>query len=88
MLGAIQYKRRQPEKSLLYQVVQDNIGPFIRARAREGKDLPRYVIKEFEEYLRCGRLEHGLVRIWCEGCKHELAVALDCNSYYASLLIV
>jgi hypothetical protein len=40
MLGAIQYKRRQPEKSLLYQVVQDNIGPFIRARAREGKDLP------------------------------------------------
>jgi hypothetical protein len=61
MLGAIRYKRRQPEKSLLYQVVQDNIGPFIRARAREGKDLPRYVIKEFEEYLRCGRLEHGLV---------------------------
>jgi hypothetical protein len=46
MLGAIQYKRRQPEKSLLFQVVQDNIGPFIRARAREGKDLPRYVIKE------------------------------------------
>jgi hypothetical protein len=80
MLGAIQYKRRQPEKSLLFQVVQDNIGPFIRARAREGKDLPRYVIKEFEEYLRCGRLEHGLVRIWCEvldcirsdppSCKH------------------
>jgi hypothetical protein len=79
MLGAIQYKRRQPEKSLLYQVVQDNIGPFIRARAREGKDLPRYVIKEFEEYLRCGRLEHGLVRVWCEGCKHEMAVALSCK---------
>ena len=46
MLGAIQYKRRQPEKSLLYQVLQENIGAFIHARAREGKDLPRYVVKE------------------------------------------
>jgi hypothetical protein len=79
MHGAVQYKRRQPEKSLLYQVVQDNIGAFIRARAREGKELPRYVVKEFEEYLRCGRLENGLVRVWCEGCKHEIAVALSCK---------
>lgn len=39
-------------------MVQDNVGPFIRARAREGKDLLRYVIKEFEEYLQYGRLEH------------------------------
>jgi hypothetical protein len=24
-----------------------------------GKNLPAYVIKEFDEYLRCGRLEYG-----------------------------
>jgi hypothetical protein len=28
--------------------------------------LPEYVEREFEEYLRCGRLEHGFLRVRCD----------------------
>jgi hypothetical protein len=27
--------------------------------------LPGYVEQEFEDYLKCGRLEHGFLRVRC-----------------------
>jgi len=35
------------------------------------KTLPAYVRREFENYLRCGRLEHGFLRVRCESCHIE-----------------
>jgi hypothetical protein len=29
---------------------------------KQGRELPGYVQREFEDYLRCGRLEHGFLR--------------------------
>lgn len=38
--------------------------PALKAHlAAQSEDLPAYVEREFEEYLRCGRLEHGFVRV-------------------------
>ncbi len=31
--------------------------------AEQGKELPGYVQREFEEFLQCGRLEHGFLRV-------------------------
>lgn len=43
------------------------------------KPLPGYVQREFEEYLKCGRLEHGFLRVRCESCRAEQLVAFSCK---------
>jgi ribosomal protein S27E len=30
----------------------------------------------FDEFLRCGRLEHGFLRVSCGDCKHEKIIGL------------
>ncbi|MBX3246280.1 MAG: transposase zinc-binding domain-containing protein [Myxococcales bacterium] len=35
------------------------------------------MVREFEEYLRCGLLEHGVVRLACRRCGHEMLVAFS-----------
>ena len=47
--------------------------------AEQGRELPRYVQREFEDYLRCGRLEHGFLRLRCERCRDERLVAFSCK---------
>jgi len=34
-------------------------------------------MEEFEAYLKCGRLEHGFLRVKCETCRHEKLVAFS-----------
>ena len=41
--------------------------------------LPKYVQNEFEEYLKCGILSHGFLRVCCECCHHERHVAFSCK---------
>jgi ribosomal protein S27E len=41
--------------------------------------LPGFVRQEFEDYLKCGLLEHGFLRVKCDGCLHEHLVAFSCK---------
>jgi ribosomal protein S27E len=41
--------------------------------------LPAYIQQEFDDFLKCGRLEHGFLRVCCEDCKHERLVAFSCK---------
>jgi len=34
---------------------------------------------EFEAYLKCGRFEHGFLRVKCEQCRAEKLVAFSCK---------
>lgn len=45
----------------------------------QGRGLPGYVVREFEEYLKCGRLAHGFLRVRCESCYHEKLLAFSCK---------
>jgi hypothetical protein len=56
------YERRQPEQTLLYQVVAEHWSSF-RERAEQAGGLPEFVVDEFEAYLRCGLLERELERL-------------------------
>ena len=47
--------------------------------SEQGRYLPDYVSREFEDYLKCGRLEHGFLRVRCESCHHEKLVAFSCK---------
>ena len=79
-----EYRRHRPETTLLYQVIEKYWPEFLVELAGRGKRLPAYITKEFEEYLKCGRLEHGFLRVRCESCHDEKLVALVCNSNYTS----
>lgn len=47
--------------------------------AEQGRHLPGYVVREFEDFLKCGRLEHGFLRVCCESCHDEKLVAFSCK---------
>ncbi|MFT6271035.1 MAG: tyrosine-protein phosphatase YwqE [Alphaproteobacteria bacterium] len=48
-----QYKRHRPETTLLYQLVERYYPSFTVNLAEQGKYLPKYVKREFDEFLRC-----------------------------------
>jgi hypothetical protein len=50
-----------------------------REQAEDNGGLPRFVTKEVDEYLRCGLLEYGFVRLACTACGHERLVAFSCK---------
>jgi hypothetical protein len=73
------YQRHRPEQTLLYQVVDEYYLAFATLMAEQGKELPGYVQREFDDYLKCGRLEHGFLRVRCESCHAEHLVAFSCK---------
>ena len=77
--GAPQYARHRPEQTLLYQLIEEYYPAFEAQWAFEGRVLPDYVRQEFEAYLKCGRLEHGFLRVQCETCHAEHLVAFSCK---------
>lgn len=54
------YQRRRPERTLLYQLVAKHYPRFIEPLADQGRSLPDYVRREFEDFLKCGILEARL----------------------------
>jgi ribosomal protein S27E len=73
------YQRHRPEQTLLYQIVEQHYPAFTAHLAERGRELPGYVQREFEDYLKCGRLEHGFLRVRCESCHVEHLVAFSCK---------
>jgi hypothetical protein len=73
--GGLAYARHRPEETQLYCLVEQHYPAFVEHLAEQGRALPTYVEKEFEAYLRCGRLEHGFLRVRCESCDFERLVA-------------
>jgi hypothetical protein len=59
------------ERTLLYQLVEAYYSVFLSHLAAEGTALPSDVGREFEDYLKCGRLEHGFLRVRCDTCHAE-----------------
>jgi ribosomal protein S27E len=77
--SAARYQRHRPEQTLLYQLVEQHYPVFIDCMAGQGWPLPGYVQREFEDYLKCGRLEHGFLRVRCDRCHAEHLVAFSCK---------
>ena len=71
------YQRRRPERSVAYQVVQQNLETWLARRRAGGLDagaewvvdpVPAYVERDLRKYLECGILAHGFARARCEQC--------------------
>ena len=48
-------------------------------RADEHGGLPEFVLREVEDYLQCGILEHGCVLCACRCCGYERVVGFSCK---------
>src|SRR3990167_4497084 len=77
--ASMEYARHQPEQTLLYQVIDEYYPKFLDHLSESDKSLPQYVQDEFESYLKCGRLEHGFLRVQCDSCHREQLVAFSCK---------
>ena len=77
------YVPRLGERSLLHEVMRDNVETFLanaRDRSEHGFGVPMFVAKELRGFLRCGVLAHGFIRIRCGACGDELLVAFSCKA--------
>jgi len=78
------YHRREPEKTVLHQVVQERLEPFLasaRERSAHGHGLPAFVERELRAYLDCGILARGFARVRCPYCGFERLVAFSCKAH-------
>jgi len=76
-----EYKRRDPEATILYQVLDQNMEQFFASLESnpDQKSLPYFVRKEFEKFLSCGVLRQGFVRLKCSDCSESILVAFSCK---------
>src|SRR5215831_18356293 len=74
------YAPRDPSSTVLYHVIAEHLETFLASLHDdpEATGLPAYVEREFYDYLRCGILAHGFLRLGCDTCHHELLVPLVC----------
>ena len=75
------YPTRNPSETILYKVVQENLETFLQMTEMDPnrRGFPEYVRQEFQEYLQCGILANGFLRLQCTSCKHERLVAFSCK---------
>ena len=72
-----EYARHRPEQTLLYQLIEAHYPAFVAHLAARERTLPVHVQRAFEAYLKCGRLEHGFLRVRCADCHAERLVAFS-----------
>ena len=72
-------QRHRPEHTPLYRIVEQYYPAFTAHLAERGRELPGYVRREFDDYLKCGRLEHGFLHWRCDTCHAEHLVAFSCK---------
>jgi hypothetical protein len=63
------YHRHRPELTALYAIVAEHYPSFLQEIECSGGHLPRFIRQEFDDYLKCGLLEHGFLRVKCDGCR-------------------
>lgn len=73
------YKRHRPEESVLFQTVETYWPIFLQEQERLGKTVPHFIKDEFNEFLKCGIPEYGIVRTYCYQCRYSGVVAFSCK---------
>ncbi|MFO0985593.1 MAG: transposase [Planctomycetota bacterium] len=72
------YRRREPEKTLLYRILQQHLETFL-ARTDERGGLPWFVRRELRSFLACGLLCYGFARVHCSSCGKDMLVGFSCR---------
>jgi Transposase zinc-binding domain len=75
------YVPRDPSQTVLYRAVADHLETFLASLDADpdARGLPAYVERELYDYLQCGILVHGFLRLGCDTCKHEMLLPFSCK---------
>ncbi len=75
------YEPRDPSSTVLYNVIAEHLETFLASLDDNpgAKGLPAYVQREFYDYLQCGILAHGFLRLGCDACPKETLLAFSCK---------
>ena len=75
------YEPRDPSHTVLYKVIADHLETFLAGLDADpdATGLPAYVRREFYDYLQCGILAHGFLRLGCDTCHQELLLPFSCK---------
>jgi hypothetical protein len=62
------YVPRDPSQTVLYRVVADHLETFLASLDADpdARGLPAYVERELYDYLQCGVLAYGFLRLGCD----------------------
>ena len=63
LVGHGRYRRHRPELTLLFQIVEQHYPEIEAVMCVQDRELTAFVQREFDEYLNCGRLEHGFLKV-------------------------
>ena len=74
------YEQRQPEASLMHKILREHLSTFVEEMQNEGRSLPKYITKSFENYLKCGIPAHGVTRMTCADCGSIFALPFSCKT--------
>lgn len=74
-----EYQRHEPEKTLLHEVIREQLEGFLANASFREQPAPRFVEQELRAFLRCGVLAHGFLRLHCDGCGHDRLVPFSCK---------
>jgi Putative transposase/Transposase zinc-binding domain len=75
------YEPRDPSSTIPYKVIANHLETFLASCEADpdAKGLPAYVERELYDYLQCGVLAHGFLRLGCDTCQHEMLLAFSCK---------
>lgn len=67
---------------MLYQVVRTHLDRFLEetAAATDGAGVPRFIAREFRDFLGCGALARGFARVRCDDGAFERLVPFSCKA--------
>jgi Putative transposase/Transposase zinc-binding domain len=74
------YRSRPPERTPLYQVVQEWLATYLELAREEdwdGEAVAADVEREFRRFLECAILACGLARAYCHACGHDFLLAFS-----------
>jgi hypothetical protein len=73
------YLRRSPELTPCYQIMADHWLSFKAQRQAEDHAIPEYIEKDIDEYLRCGIVQYGFLKLQCSCCQKTHITAFSCK---------
>src|SRR5262249_48463259 len=75
------YEPRDPSRTVLYTVIAHHLETFLASLDADpdATGLPAYVERAFYDYLQCGILAHGFLRLGCDTCPKELLLPFSCK---------
>ncbi len=73
------YESHNRQEDLLYQVIKRHWKNFVSECESNAHAVPNFIKKEFEAFLRCGVLEYGFARVYCQECRYNRLIGFSCK---------